>query len=332
MMTTPAASRQMGLPHHLRSAFSGSGMVAADSPRARPSSPRPSSPRYLQHTAASAARTVAPGLVVVSSSCGNGAPLGDNKPAPSPSAAVAAVTEAPAMRAAGGSPHLQRASLLDFSSQQPRRLKRSISLPRSLMRGSVPQPAGDGATEEVARPKGKRTFNEVAAAAPAAANAAANAAATSAPPPLAACHDAVSALDMQVPASARSAATHDKSVPNVARSRRAPGVCQPEAVAVTPKALAAHPVVLLSDAGGAHNSAAMRRRGGHRPVSANPSFLAPAAGASPATTTGGAAAPGDAAGRGLGNRIVRGSVSPSRRARGACSPQRERGPAPFEWL
>lgn len=107
-------------PTHLRSAFSGAGMLAGPG-EASAMSPRCSSPRYLQPTMASALRAR------------NAAPVD--------------VTE---MLPAGGDSNMATKLTIDLSQEAPRRLRRTLSAPRScapecFVESAAPEP-------EVARP------------------------------------------------------------------------------------------------------------------------------------------------------------------------------------
>lgn len=182
---------------------------------------------------------------------------------------------------------------MDFGDGLRRTLRRSLSLPRSLLadaaaKKGVPEPMGDAS----------------AALAPKQASAM-----------LAARHD------VEQPAGGTAgASSHDKSLPNARRSRRASGSCQPPAVGVTPEALAAAPVVISSERGA---SAPRKARGMCSPGRERPAF-----GSSLLSHDAGCGGGGGAAYDCVPDVQILGN----RKARGECSPMGLRRPAPFEWL
>ena len=305
--------RGSSTPQHLRSSFRGAAMLVDADATASSRAARPSSPRYLQHTSSSAGRITPragdeppaqPARLVDPS---RRPPTATTTAAAAASAADPANAEATAAaNAAGGSPNHRRDFFIDFG-QAPRRLKRTTTRP-SPSAGGRPVPLV--ASHDTAASFDKSIPNERAP------------------------RGAISSHDKSIPNErpARDGiGSHDKSIPNSPRSRRASGKCQPPAAsAVSAEALAAATPVLLSGAGALYGSAALPRRSrsdGHdgRPQSAgaDPNRAGP----------GVAACPGDAAATGLGSRLCANAISPSRRARGSCSPMRERRTAPFpDWM
>lgn len=256
-------------------------------------SPRCHSPRYLQHTIASAGRLDSPSTLVE----------------PPNHSSFADATNGPyVVHAAGGSPNnrfsISRA--LDLGVEEPRRrLRRSLSAPRSL--GSRSEAARRGSIDELLQVAEKRRDAELKAryaefSEPAGWSDRAGA--------LVARHD-VSISIAQSPKQSWFTSSHDKSLPNAPRSKRASGHCKPNRVLqVTPDALAAAPPVLVSDSG--FDSTVMRRRarGSCSPIACRPT----------ADPNQHAAERQPAAGTGLGSSLSKNIISPSRRALGVCSP------------
>ena len=200
-----------GQPLHLRSAFDGGGVVSSGAGFASPrcSSPRCQSPRYLQHTMASALRVKNEAAIHVAS------------------------IDVANMEPAGGDSNMASKFTMDLSEDQPRRLRRTLSAPRSRAAGCFvdsPAPEHPAATEALE-------------------------------PPL---HSAEAVRLLT------HATSHDKSLPNARRSQRAAGTFVPGPPMTSVEALAASTAVLTTDAGFASTSITRRARGLASPMALRP--------------------------------------------------------------
>lgn len=294
MTGSPGKAGAHTSPIHHRSSFVGGGVHqanGADSPRAA----RPCSPRYLNATAASSQRCLQRSNSF-SSSGARAAKRGAEPLTESSAAAAAAIDPEPpeALRPAAGFGVDRRRLKTDIESN--RRLKGSLSLPRregGIV--AIAQPA-DGALE--ARPSTA----------------------------LAANHDV---LDVAVAASTvppvaiSTISSHDKSIQNAPRSRRGSGVCRKEPLlaAAVPGSNGALGAEVMSSAYG--NAAPRKARGMNSPGRERPNPIAQPMSATVDEVQGVTILSSSGSGGVLGLR--------SGKARGSCSPARERRPPPFEW-
>lgn len=285
------------LPLHLRSAFSGAGVIAGAgtstgnlvSPRC--SSPRCNSPRYLQHTMASALRTRA----------GGDAPPSD----------------ASLMPPAGGDSNNALKHTMDLANdpgEQPRRLRRTLSTPRARAAECFSDSAVSGSTSSgpgCALVDGGAT------------EARADAGTYGAVRP-----HAMIAHDMARMPSSPQLSSHDKSIPNARRSQRASGQFVPGPVLTSVEALAnSKPQVLTTDAGFASTAITRRARG-----QASPMPLRPTADPNPASQSGLATVQPTLDGAGVASGVsIRDNLLMGRRGRGMCSPAGMRSSCPYQW-
>jgi len=299
-LASPGKSGTSPAPHRARNdSFVGGGVqpAGADSPRGA----RPCSPRFMNSTAASTMRALQR-----SNSFSSTVDRGAKREALTESAAAAAVATAAdppeALRPAAGFGVDRRRVKTDIGSN--RRSKGSLLLPRREGGiAAIAQPT-DGAKSGPTEPR------------PSVA--------------LAAVHDipdawtAAPVARPAVPSVAINAiSSHDKSIQNAPRSRRASGVCrhEPLLAAAVPGSNGALGAEVMSTAYG--NAVLRKARGMASPGRERPNPIAQQAPAAEGEVPGITILSASGSGGVLGLR--------SGKARGSCSPGRERRPAPFEW-
>jgi len=261
------------LPFHLRSAFKGAGVVPSpERDGGVPRSPRCNSPRYLQATMASALRSRV---------------AADDR------------VDTALMEPAGGDSNNATKHTMDLANEPgeaPRRLRRSLSAPRSRAKDVIFAPSSD----------------------PASSGAGADAAA-----------------QLHITDGAQTArptspgfASHDKSIPNSRRSQRAAGHFVPGPVLTSVEALASSKGTLITDAGFASDAIKHRGRG-----LASPMKLRPTADPNPVSETGLATQQISIDGAGVASGLaVRDTLLLGRRGKGVCSPAPARGGrSPYQW-
>ncbi|KAL1523197.1 hypothetical protein AB1Y20_018150 [Prymnesium parvum] len=271
-------TRDVSLPMHLRSAFSGAGVVPMAAPDGgssarchspRCSTPRCNSPRYLQATMASALRTRADDKVDVTS-----------------------------MRPAGGESNIATKYTMDLGSeagQQPRRLRRALSAPRSRAKEIIFEPQYD---RDCFGPGFGIPM----------------------PPQL---KDGTSARRPTAEIS-----SHDKSIPNSRRSQRGRGVFIPTPVLTSIEVLAASKDPVPPEAVFGPDEVKHRGRG-----LASPLKLHLSSDPNPAFEHGLANQQRSVEGAGVASILsVRDVLLNGRRAKGLCSPTTSRtGRSPYQW-